>query len=110
MDSPFNAMQYTNQLIKDQQAASVADILQNDPGVRNARVFGNFQQVYMVRGFPLFSDDITYNGLYGLLPRPYLASEFIERLDVFRGANAFLNGSAPSAEDQPSELQSLIRI
>src|SRR3546814_15672087 len=27
MDSPFNAMQYTNQLIKDQQAASVADIL-----------------------------------------------------------------------------------
>src|SRR3546814_4218343 len=88
-------MQYTNQLIKDQQAASVADILQNDPGVRNARGFGNFQQVYMVRGFPLFSDDITYNGLYGLLPRQYLASEFIERLDVFRGANAFLNGAAP---------------
>ncbi|UYO94217.1 TonB-dependent receptor [Pollutimonas sp. M17] len=95
MDSPFNSTQYTNQLIKDQQAASVADILQNDPGVRNARGFGNFQQVYMVRGFPLFSDDITYNGLYGLLPRQYLASEFIERLDVFRGANAFLNGAAP---------------
>jgi iron complex outermembrane receptor protein len=95
MDSPFNSTQYTNQLIKDQQAASVADVLQNDPGVRNARGFGNFQQVYMVRGFPLFSDDITYNGLYGLLPRQYLASEFIERLDVFRGANAFLNGAAP---------------
>ncbi|HWK71256.1 MAG TPA: TonB-dependent receptor [Burkholderiaceae bacterium] len=95
MDSPFSSTQYTNQLIKDQQAASVADILQNDPGVRNARGFGNFQQVYMVRGFPLFSDDITYNGLYGLLPRQYLASEFIERLDVFRGANAFLNGAAP---------------
>src|SRR3546814_17017802 len=81
-------------MIKDQQAAIVADIRRNDPGVRNARGFGNFQQVYMVRGFPLFSDDITYNGLYGLLPRQYLASEFIERLDVFRGANAFLNGAA----------------
>lgn len=95
MDTPFNATQYTNTLIKDQQAASVADILQNDPGVSMARGFGNFQQVYKVRGFPLYSDDITYNGLYGLLPRQYLAAEFIERLDVFRGANAFLNGAAP---------------
>jgi iron complex outermembrane receptor protein len=95
MDTPFNATQYTNTLIKDQQAASVADILQNDPGVSMARGFGNFQQVYKVRGFPLYSDDITYNGLYGLLPRQYLAAEFIERLDVLRGANAFLNGAAP---------------
>lgn len=95
MDTPFNVMEYTNTLIKDQQAASVADILQNDPGVRIARGFGNYQQAYMIRGLPLFSDDITYNGLYGLLPRQYLASEFIERLDVFRGANAFLNGAAP---------------
>ncbi len=95
MDTPFNSTEYTSQLIKDQQAASVADILENDPGVRIARGFGNYQQLYMVRGFPLYSDDITYNGLYGLLPRQYLASEFIERLEVFKGANAFLNGAAP---------------
>jgi iron complex outermembrane receptor protein len=95
MDTPFSSTQYTSQLIKDQQAASVAEILQNDPGVRVARGFGNYQQVYMVRGFPLYSDDITYNGLYGLLPRQYLAGEFIERLDVFKGANTFLNGAAP---------------
>lgn len=95
MDTPFNSTQYTSELIKDQQAESIADILQNDPGVRVARGFGNYQQLYMVRGFPLYSDDITYNGLYGLLPRQYLASEFIERLEVFKGANAFLNGAAP---------------
>nr|WP_257216491.1 TonB-dependent siderophore receptor [Allopusillimonas soli] len=95
MDSPFSSTQYTSQLIQDQQAGSVGDILQNDPAVRNARGYGNYQQVYMIRGFPLYSDDITYNGLYGLLPRQYLASEFIERLDVFRGASAFLNGAAP---------------
>ena len=95
MDTPFNSTQYTSELIKDQQAASIADILQNDPGVRVARGFGNYQQLYMVRGFPLYSDDITYNGLYGLLPRQYLASEFMERLEVFKGANAFLNGAAP---------------
>src|SRR5690606_18130633 len=55
----------------------------------------NFQQVYMIRGLPVFSDDMSYNGLYGLLPRQYLAAEFIERVEVLRGANAFLNGAAP---------------
>lgn len=95
METPFTSTSYTNQLIQDQQAHSVADILQNDPSVRIARGFGNFQELYVVRGFPLYSDDIAYNGLYGLLPRQYVASEFIERVEVFRGANAFLNGAAP---------------
>lgn len=95
METPFTSTSYTNKLIQDQQAQSVADILENDPSVRIARGFGNFQELYMVRGFPLYSDDISYNGLYGLLPRQYVASEFIERVEVFRGANAFLNGAAP---------------
>nr|MBF0681775.1 TonB-dependent siderophore receptor [Pseudomonas sp.] len=95
MDTPFTSTAYTSQLIQDQQARSVSDIVQNDPSVRVARGFGNMQELYVVRGFPLFSDDISYNGLYGLLPRQYVAAEFIERVEVFRGASAFLNGAAP---------------
>ncbi|MGE6371799.1 TonB-dependent receptor [Stutzerimonas stutzeri] len=95
METPFTSTSYTSQLIQDQQARSVSDIVQNDPSVRVARGFGNMQELYVVRGFPLFSDDISYNGLYGLLPRQYVAAEFIERAEVFRGANAFLNGAAP---------------
>ena len=95
METPFTSTSYTSQLIQDQQARSVSDVLQNDPSVRVARGFGNFQELYVVRGFPLFSDDIAYNGLYGLLPRQYVAAEFIERVEVFRGANTFLNGAAP---------------
>ena len=95
METPFTSTSYTSQLIQDQQARSVSDILQNDPSVRVARGFGNFQEVYVVRGFPVYSDDISYNGLYGLLPRQYVAAEFIERVEVFRGANTFLNGAAP---------------
>jgi iron complex outermembrane receptor protein len=30
-----------------------------------------------------------------MLPRQYIASEFFERVEVFRGANTFLNGTAP---------------
>ena len=95
MDTPYSYTTYTEHLIEDQQAASVGEILLNDPAVRVARGFGNYQQVYLVRGLPVYSDDITYNGLYGLLPRQYLASEFIQRVQVFRGANTFLKGAAP---------------
>lgn len=95
METPFTSTSYTSQLIQDQQARSVSDIVQNDPSVRVARGFGNMQELYVVRGFPLFSDDISYNGLYGLLPRQYVAAEFNERAEVFRGASAFLNGAAP---------------
>jgi iron complex outermembrane recepter protein len=95
MDTPFNATNFTAAFIRDSQASSVADVVQSDPGVRVARGFGNFQELYVVRGFPVYSDDMSYNGLYGLLPRQYVAAEFLERVEVFRGANTFLNGAAP---------------
>lgn len=95
MSTPLNITSYTQALIQDQQAKSVGDVLLNDPAVRVARGFGNFQQLYMVRGLPIYSDDMSYNGLYGLLPRQYLATEPLERVEVLRGATAFLNGAAP---------------
>ena len=97
MDTPFSVTSYTNELIQNQQAKSVADVLQNDPTVRIARGFGNFQELYMIRGFNVYSDDMSYNGLYGLLPRQYVAAELLERVEVFRGASAFLNGAAPGS-------------
>jgi iron complex outermembrane receptor protein len=69
--------------------------VQNDPSVRVARGFGNYQELYVVRGFAVNSDDLAYNGLYGLLPRQFVASELLERVEVFRGANSFVNGAAP---------------
>ncbi|MBL8267208.1 TonB-dependent receptor [Steroidobacter sp.] len=95
MDTPFNSTNYTAEFMRNLQARSVADVVQSDPGVRVARGFGNFQELYVVRGFPVYSDDMGYNGLYGLLPRQYVAAEFLERVEVFRGANSFLNGAAP---------------
>jgi iron complex outermembrane receptor protein len=95
MDTPFNNTNYTQTLIQDQQARSVADVVQNDPSVRVARGFGNFQELYVIRGFAVNSDDLAYNGLYGLLPRQFVASELLERIEVLRGANSFINGAAP---------------
>ena len=95
MDTPFSTTNYTESLIRDQQARSVSDVLQNDPTIRVSKGFGNFQELYVLRGFPIYSDDMTYNGLYGVLPRQFVAAELLERVEVFRGASAFLNGAAP---------------
>lgn len=95
MDTPFSQTSYTQELIQNQQATSIGDVLKNDPTVRVARGFGNYQQVYLVRGFPVYSDDMSYNGLYGLLPRQYLAAELVERVEVLRGVSAFVNSAAP---------------
>ncbi len=97
MDTPFSITSYTNALIQDRQAKSVGDVLQNDPSVRMARGFGNFQEAYFIRGSILTSDDVAYNGMYSLLPRQYIATELFERVEVLRGASVFLNGANPSS-------------
>lgn len=95
METPFSISSYTNELIQDRHARSVGDVLQNDPTVRVARGFGNFQEAYFIRGFILDSDDTAYNGLYSLLPRQYIATELFERVEVLRGASGFLSGASP---------------
>jgi iron complex outermembrane receptor protein len=97
-DTPFAITSYTQELIRNQQARSVGDVLQNDPSIRVARGFGNFQESYFIRGFLLSSDHIGYNGLYSLLPRQYIASELFERVEVLHGASAFLTGATPGGD------------
>jgi iron complex outermembrane recepter protein len=63
--------------------------------VRLARGFGNYQELYLVRGLPVSSDDMGYNGLYSVLPRQFVAAELLERVEVLKGASAFLNGASP---------------
>jgi iron complex outermembrane recepter protein len=79
MDTPFNSTNYTAEFIRNNQASSVADVVLNDPGVRVARGFGNFQELYVVRGFPVYSDDVAYNGLYGLLPRGVSGCQYLSQ-------------------------------
>ena len=94
-DVPFSAASYTNELIENRQARSLGEVLASDPAIRQSNGFGNFSQVFVVRGFQLYTDDIAFNGLYGILPRQIISTEAVERVEVFKGANAFLNGVAP---------------
>ncbi|OCR25949.1 TonB-dependent receptor [Pseudomonas syringae] len=96
MNVPFTMTSYTSKLIEDQQAEDVGDVLLNDPSVRQSYGFGNQAQVFVIRGLPLNGDDISYNGLYGVLPRQILSTDAIERVEVFKGPNAFINGVSPT--------------
>jgi iron complex outermembrane receptor protein len=96
MNVPFTMSSYTSKLIEDQQAEDVGDVLLNDPSVRESFGFGNQAQVFVIRGLPLSGDDISYNGLYGVLPRQILSTDAIERVEVFKGPNAFINGVSPT--------------
>ena len=98
METPFAVTSFTNGLIQNQQARSVGDVLQNDPSIRVARGFGNFQESYFIRGFLLSSDYVAYNGLYSLLPRQYISSELFERVEVLHGASTFLTGITPGGD------------
>ncbi|SMG51426.1 TonB-dependent receptor [Paraburkholderia susongensis] len=96
IDMPFSMTTYTSKLIEDQQARTIADVLANDPAVRTAYGYGNFSQVIVIRGFQLQGDDVSLNGLYGITPRQLVATDALERVDVFKGANAFLGGASPA--------------
>ncbi|SDU42999.1 TonB-dependent receptor [Pseudomonas yamanorum] len=95
MDVPFSMSSYTEKLIRDQQAENVGDVLLNDSSVRQASGYANQAQAFVIRGLPLNGDDISFNGLYGILPRQIMSTDALERVEVFKGPNAFINGVTP---------------
>jgi iron complex outermembrane recepter protein len=93
---PFNIIGYTAKMIEDQQANTLADVVRNDASVQNVRGYGNSSQNYRIRGYNLDGDDISFGGLFGVLPRQIVSTSMVERVEVFKGANAFINGISPS--------------
>lgn len=95
MDAPFVVTSYTSKLIEDQQARTLGDVVKNDASVQVGNGFGNSAETFSIRGFAMNNDDLSFNGLYGILPRQVLPTQMIERVEILKGANAFLNGAAP---------------
>ena len=94
-DLPFSIRSYDETLILNQQPQTLGQVLENDPTIRTTYGFGNASEQFVVRGFPLFADDVGLNGLYGIAPRQLVAPELFDSVQVLNGASAFLNGAAP---------------
>lgn len=93
MDAPFSLTAYTSELVENQQARSIVDVLANDPAAQpgGPRIFDNFY----IRGFSIHREEIGFDGLYGIAGAEVNLLEGIERVEVLKGPSTLLNGSAP---------------
>jgi iron complex outermembrane receptor protein len=94
MDTPFNQTNYTAKTMQDQQAHSIADVVANDPSVRNMWSAVSYLPTLMIRGFATNSNDLSFGGLYGLAPAQAMP-EYLERIEILKGPSALLNGMPP---------------
>lgn len=97
MDTPFSVVSYTAKTVRDEQAKSVAEVLTSlDPSVRAAIGSSNRYDALTIRGFRVENGDMSINGLYGLVPDYRVNPAPIERIELFKGPSALLNGMTPS--------------
>lgn len=94
-DTPFSTQSFTESFVRDQQARRVADIISADPSVRSAQAEYGDTETYIIRGFPLFVNQVGINGLYGMTEQRRITPEFYERIDVLKGPASMLNGMTP---------------
>ena len=95
-DLPFTQSNYTAELIRNQQALTVGDVLANNASVREQQPPFGSQQNLFIRGFVVISRDTAFDGLYGIASVYRPAIEGIERVEVLSGPGSFLYGFPPS--------------
>ncbi|MBS7543232.1 TonB-dependent receptor [Ancylobacter oerskovii] len=97
MDTPFTVANYTSKLIDDQNAQSIADVVKNDPAIRNVEPTntGN-ANYYLIRGIQVGNGAVAFGGLFGVAPNSQSTLAGIERVEVLKGPGAFLTGLSPS--------------
>jgi iron complex outermembrane receptor protein len=97
MDTPFSETTYTEKYMQNQQARTLTDVLAGDPTLRSGIPNGNvFDDRVMIRGVTVLNPNFGFGGIYGIVPNQADMTG-IERVEVFRGPTAFLNGALPSA-------------
>jgi len=95
MDTPFNVTSYTAELIENQQAKNVADVVTNDPSVRFTTSSGHAYENYRVRGFDVNSSELAVNGMFGMAPQGHAPLEAVERVELLKGPSALFYGMPP---------------
>ncbi|WP_049870522.1 TonB-dependent receptor [Pseudomonas cremoricolorata] len=95
MDTPFSMTTYSSESIKAQQARTLSDMVASDPSVRTTNPAGGRFEQFTVRGFSLFNSDVSYGGLYGVLPTYSIDMEMADRVDIIKGPSQLINGISP---------------
>lgn len=92
METPQPLSIVTHEIIEQQQAKQLSDVLQNVNGLYVTSSRGNSQDSFGGRGFSLGNDNIFKNGTRvnsGIFPE----ISGLERVEVLKGANAMMYGN-----------------
>ncbi|KMO33388.1 TonB-dependent receptor, partial [Methylobacterium variabile] len=92
LTTPFNVTGYTEKLIQDQQARSLADVVLNDSSVRNDAPPFSERDSFFIRGFSVVNLDVGFDGLFYLANPRRVFTEGIERVEILKGPTALLSG------------------
>ncbi|QZP30302.1 TonB-dependent receptor [Pseudomonas sp. DR48] len=95
METPFSMTTYTSEVVKNQQARTLGDLVANDPSVRVTNPAGGRYEQFTIRGLSLFNSDVSYNGLYGVLPTYTIDMEMADHVDILKGPSELINGISP---------------
>ncbi|AWN47587.1 TonB-dependent siderophore receptor [Methylobacterium terrae] len=92
LTTPFNVTGYTEKLIQDQQARSLADVVLNDSSVRNDAPPFSERDSFFIRGFTVVNLDVGFDGLFYIANPRRVFTEGTERVEILKGPSALLNG------------------
>lgn len=95
-ETPFSTISYTDSYVADRQAKDITSVIAaTDPSVFSNGVTGTWSENYAIRGFSTSTGDAMLGGLYGMAPYYRTSPEMFERIEVFKGPSALLNGMPP---------------
>ncbi|WP_229728741.1 TonB-dependent receptor [Oxalicibacterium flavum] len=83
--TPFSVKSYTNELIRNQSARNVNDVVANDPSIRTSLSATSPLDQSAIRGFMTNSDGYLFDGVEGLIAYSNVPIQHYERLEVLKG-------------------------
>lgn len=96
LTTPFSVKAYTQELIHNQGARSVDDLVANDPSIRISSSPGHTLDQSAIRGFMITSASYTIDGLPGMVSYSRIPVRNFERVEIFKGPTSALGGASVS--------------
>lgn len=88
--TPFSITAYTDELLRNQQARAISDVVINDPSIQLGLPRYGLQDQFVIRGFRTFQQDILFDGIGGVVDQRRPAIDNVERVEILKGPSALL--------------------
>ncbi|MBL8265618.1 TonB-dependent receptor [Steroidobacter sp.] len=95
MDTPLSTTGFTSEYIQDVGARGLMQVITSDASVRAAGSESQSYDVFDIRGFTVGTEDVAFDGLYGVAPWDQVAVETVERVELIKGPSTLLGGMSP---------------